>query len=215
MFLLWAVLLGVVLGYLFGGRVSHLANLRLRFLWLIGSALLLQLLIFPLFTDRPIIPVATGALHLVSYGLILFFFALNYRIVPLLAIGVGSLLNLVVITVNGGFMPASPAALARSGASAAAAHLLEDGVYGNVVRMSDKTSWNGLGDLLYLPRGMPFATAFSVGDLLVACGIVWLIAWGMAAGRHRRPACETHEAAHNRDHLGPDGRTNPPEEENG
>lgn len=215
MFLLWAVLLGVVLGYLFGGRISHLANLRLRFLWLVGSALLLQLLIFPLFTDRPIIPVATGALHLVSYGLILVFFALNYRVVPLLAIGAGSLLNLLVITVNRGYMPSSPTALTRSGAAAAAAHLLQDGVYGNVVRMSEKTHLNVLGDLLYLPRGIPFATAFSVGDLLVACGLVWLIAWGMRADCHKQPACETKRAAHNRGGRESDDRTIPPKEEGG
>ncbi len=198
MFLLWAVLIGVLLGYLLGGRISHLVNLRLRLLGLIGAALLIQLLIFPLFTDRPILPYATGALHLLSYGLILLFLALNYRILPLLAIGGGSLLNLLVITVNGGYMPSSPTALARSGADAAAAHLLQEGVYGNVVRMSDKTSLNVLGDLLYLPRAIPFATAFSVGDLLVACGLVWLIVWGMRAQPRGGPVCGASGRAHNR-----------------
>jgi hypothetical protein len=199
MFLLWAVVIGVLLGYLLGGRISRLANLRLRFLWLIGAALLLQLLIFPLFTDRPIIPVATGALHLLSYGLIFVFFLLNYRIVPLIAIAVGSLLNLLVITVNGGYMPSSPTALARSGAADVAARLVHDGIYGNVVLMSQKTSLNGLGDLLYLPRWIPFATAFSVGDLLVACGLVWLIAWGMRAKESPEAACDADGAEHNRD----------------
>jgi len=213
MFLLWPVLLGILLGYLFGGRISRLASLHLRALWLIGGALLIQLLIFPLFTDRPIIPAATAALHLASYGLVFLFFAVNYRIVPLLVIGAGSVLNLLVITGNGGYMPASPAALARAGASDVAAHLLEEGVYGNVVRMSRATRWNVLGDLFYLPRGVPFATAFSVGDLLVACGLVWLIAWGMAAHRRVRSACEAERVSHNRSDREPDDRTNALEEE--
>ena len=179
MFLIGAVLIGVVVGYLCRGRIAHLASLRLRFLWVIPISLLIQLMIFPLFSERPFFPYATSSLHLLSYALILVFLVLNYRTFPLLIIGMGSLLNLLVIAVNGGYMPSSPTALARAGSEGVAARLLQDGVYGNVILMSEGTRFNFLGDLLYLPRWVPFATAFSLGDLIVALGLIWLIAWGM------------------------------------
>ena len=179
MFIIGAVLIGIVVGYLRRGRIAHLAALQLRFLWVIPVSLLIQLAIFPLFSVRPLFPYATSSLHLLSYALILVFLVLNYRTFPLLVIGMGSLLNLLVITVNGGYMPSSPAALARAGNEGVAARLLQDGVYGNVILMSEGTQLNALGDLLYLPRWVPFATAFSLGDLIVALGLIWLIAWGM------------------------------------
>lgn len=183
MFLIGAVLIGIIVGYLRGGRVAHLAALRLRFLWVIPISLLIQLAIFPLFSERPLFPYATSPLHLLSYAVILVFLVLNYRTFPLLVIGTGSLLNLLVIAVNGGYMPSSPTALARAGSEGVAARLLKDGLYGNVILMSEGTRLNFLGDLLYLPQWVPLATAFSLGDLIVALGLIWLISWGM----RRRP----------------------------
>ena len=54
-------------------------------------------------------------------------------------------------------------------------------MHGNTVLMGETTRFNILGDLLYLPRGIPFATALSAGDLIIALGIVWLIVKGMTA----------------------------------
>lgn len=181
MFLIGAVLIGVVFGYLRGGRIAHLASLRLRFLGLVVIALLIQLVIFPLFSDRPLLPYATTSLHLLSYAFVLVFLALNYRTFPLLFIGLGSFLNLLVIAVNAGYMPSSTTALARAGNHGVVAHLLQEGVYGNVTLMGEETRLNFLGDFLYLPEGVPFATAFSLGDLVVALGLIWLIAWGMGS----------------------------------
>ncbi len=179
MFLIGAVLIGILVGYLCRGRIAHLAALQLRFLWVVPVSLLIQLAIFPLFSEHPLFPYATSSLHLLSYALIFVFLVLNYRTFPLLIIGMGSLLNLLVIAVNGGYMPSSPTALAHAGSEGVAARLLQDGVYANVILMSEGTRFNFLGDLLYLPRWVPFATAFSLGDLIVALGLIWLIAWGM------------------------------------
>lgn len=179
MFIIGAVPIGILVGYLRRGRVAHLVSLRLRLLWVIPISLLLQLAIFPFFSERPLFPYATSSLHLLSYALILVFLVLNYRTFPLLIIGMGALLNLLVIAVNAGYIPSAPTALARAGSEDVAAYLLKEGTYGNVILMSEGTRLNFLGDLLYLPRWVPFATAFSVGDLIVALGLIWLIAWGM------------------------------------
>jgi hypothetical protein len=76
-------------------------------------------------------------------------------------------------------MPSSATALSRSGAADVARLLIEKGTYGNVKLMGEGTTLDALGDLLYLPQGVPLATAFSVGDLLMAFGLAWLVFWGM------------------------------------
>jgi hypothetical protein len=179
MFLIVAVFIGVILGYVCGGRIAHLSSLHLRWWGLIVPALAIQLAIFPLIGPRPLFPYATTPLHLLSYALILAFLAINYRAFPLLAIGIGAALNLLVVTVNGGYMPSSAGALARAGDQEAVALLLEKRIYGNVILMSESTRLNALGDLFSLPRWFPHATAFSVGDFIIALGLVWLIVWGM------------------------------------
>jgi hypothetical protein len=93
----------------------------------------------------------------------------------------GAVLNLIVIAANRGYMPASPTALARAGKAQAAERLVAEGVYGNVRAMGEGTRLDVLGDWLYLPHGVPLATAFSLGDLLIGLGLVGLVVWGMRA----------------------------------
>jgi len=181
MFLLYAVGLGLIVGYLLKGRLSRLAFLKLRFMWLILVALLIQFAIFPLLSNRPLFPYATQPLHLLSYGLAFLFIVLNYRMFPLWIIGSGAALNLLVIAVNGGYMPCSADALTHAGVHEAAVDLVRYGMHGNTVLMGETTRFNALGDLLCIPRGIPFATVLSAGDLIIALGIVWLIVKGMTA----------------------------------
>jgi len=179
MIFLYAVVIGIAVGYMLGGRLSRLALLRLRGMWLVLVALGIQLLIFPLFTPNPIIPFGTAILHSVSYGLVLLWLLLNVRIRPLIAVGGGALLNIVVVSLNAGYMPASPAALERAGLISVATLLARGETYGNLVGMSATTRLNVLGDWIGLPRGVPFATAMSVGDVLIMAGLAWLLAKGM------------------------------------
>ena len=179
MFLIGAVVIGIVLGYALKGRIANLSGLPLRSLWLVGVAILIQFAIFPLFSSRAIFPYATTELHLTSYALLFLFFVINYRVWALLVIAAGSIANLLVIAVNEGRMPSSVHALTCAGQPGIAQKLATEGAWGNVVLMSDKTRLNLLGDWLYLPRGVPLTTAFSMGDLTIAIGLVILIVWGM------------------------------------
>ncbi len=179
MLLLLAIPVGLVAGYAFGGRVSRLVQLRFRWAGLIPLALTIQLMIFPWFFRAPLLPYATTSLHLLSYGLICVWLLINLRLLPMGLIGVGALCNLVVIASNGGRMPASVAALRAAGAVVEADTLIESGAVANVVLMSDATRLNWLGDILYVPSWMPFATALSIGDAILFAGLVWLIARGM------------------------------------
>ncbi|MEF8726367.1 MAG: DUF5317 family protein [Candidatus Bipolaricaulota bacterium] len=179
MLLLWGVVLGVAVGFIRGGTVANLEKLRLRFLWLVPISLVIQLLIFPLFSEQAIITFGTEFFHLFSYVILAIFVLINLQIwgIPLMGAGMG--LNLLVITLNGGFMPASVDSLIKAGEYRVASNLIHKGTYGNVINMNDSTVLNSLGDWLYLPREIPLSTAFSLGDLLILIGLVFFFGMGM------------------------------------
>ncbi len=180
MLLLWAVGLGLLIGFLRRGSLTNLGRLNLRGFWLILMALLIQLLIFPLGPREPIIRVGTPYLHLLSYLFLLAFTWLNRRHLELLIMGAGLALNFLVIAANGGYMPASAEALRRAGLEGVA-KVLEQGLpHGNVILMTPETRLNPLGDRLYLPEGVPLANAFSIGDLVLGLGLMLLLARRMA-----------------------------------
>jgi hypothetical protein len=179
MIFLYAVVLGILLGYLLRGRIAQLPSLELRGLWLVLSALAVQLVIFPLLGPKPILPYGTAVLHAASYGLVLLWLVLNLRVRPLLVMGAGALLNALVVSANGGYMPASLSALTQTGANVAAAAVALGDTYGNIVGMTASTRLNFLGDWISLPHWLPFATVMSVGDALIMVGLVWLLAKGM------------------------------------
>lgn len=179
MFLLWGVTLGVLVGFVRGGKVANLDHMDIRHLWLVSLALVIQLLIFPLFSGSPIISFGTEYLHLLSYLLLAGFVVLNWRVwqIPLMGIGMG--LNLLVITLNGGYMPASVRSLKKAGESKIANRLVTEGTYGNVINMDTSTILDPLGDWLYLPSEVPLSNAFSLGDLLIFIGLVLFFGIGM------------------------------------
>jgi len=172
MLLLWSIPLGILIGYLRGGRLSRLAEVELRGAWLILLALFIQLLIFPIGGRAPWVPWGTQALHLLSYGLLLGFVFLNRREWGIVAMGVGMALNLLVIVANGGYMPTRPELLRAAGLIEAAEKLEQMGTYANNVLMGPKTRLNFLGDLFYVPAGVPLANVFSVGDAILALGLL-------------------------------------------
>jgi hypothetical protein len=81
----------------------------------------------------------------------------------------------VAIVANGGYMPASGAAMAALGKTAPT-------VYSNSAIVPDPVLWP-LTDVFGLPTWLPGANVFSVGDILIAIGVIVVIVSAM-----RRPA---------------------------
>ena len=177
MFPLWGLVLGLAIGFARSGSLANLSTLPLKAVWLVFAGLVLQLLIFPTPWFDPLIQTGTEYFHFVSYGLIALFFIVNWRIWTLWLMAAGMVLNGLVITVNGGYMPASAAALEAAGKIEAAEQLrnVVDHIHANTVLMSENTQLNFLGDWLYVPAWVPLANAFSLGDLVLMVGIAWLI----------------------------------------
>ena len=106
MFLVIFVLLALATVPLAGGRLSRLADLRLRAVPVVFAALAVQVVIISLIGGGP--DWLHPALHLSTYAVALWFVWVNRSVPGAWLLGAGGLCNFVVIAANGGTMPASP-----------------------------------------------------------------------------------------------------------
>ena len=113
MLMLVVALLGIASVPLTGGRLAALAQVRLRHAWLIPAALAVQIYITTI--DPGGSRGAHVAAHLGSYLLAGAFVFANRDLPLVWLVALGGVLNLLVITVNGGVMPADANALQRAG----------------------------------------------------------------------------------------------------
>jgi len=163
MFLVVLVLAGALAVPLLGGRLSALADVDVRQGWALFAALALQAASLYL----PELPRgARVGLGVVSYPVAAVFVVANRHLpgVPLAALGAA--LNLLAIVANRGIMPASPSALAAAGLP-----LTVPG-YRNSTAVADPRLWF-LGDVFAIPASWPFSNVFSIGDVLLALGVLW------------------------------------------
>jgi hypothetical protein len=185
MILLLAVLAGMLAGLLLARLRSGSPHQRwtvppLRKPWLAVVAFLPQVLVAWL-PQRLQVPDELAGLGLIlSLALLLVFCWFNRNLggVWLLALGLG--LNLLVMALNGGFMPISPQTASRlvpADTQAALAALASGTRFGlkDVLLLPAQTRLFWLSDLLLPPRGFPYQVAFSLGDVAIAAGAFWLM----------------------------------------
>jgi hypothetical protein len=162
MLLALAVVLGLVVAPLAGGRVRRLGDLRLRMPWLLGAALATQVLVLSVFTG-PKTWWRVGA-YLGSYALIVTFLVANRTMPGFGVITAGVVLNLVAIGANAGVMPASSGAASTAGLPTASGDVFAN----SAVLAHPRLAF--LGDVFAVPASWPLANVFSVGDVLLAVG---------------------------------------------
>lgn len=150
----------------------------LRWTWLVGLAFLPQFFAFVLPATRGAIPDDWIRVVLVSSQVLLLIFSLaNVRRSGFWLLVLGSVLNFLVIALNGGMMPISPDTLQHlypnsSGAWQVGQRL---GVGKDVVLPTAETILWFLSDCLTLPEWIGYKLAFSVGDVFIAAGAFWLL----------------------------------------
>lgn len=167
MILLAVLILALVTIPLAGGRLARLADIELRHLWAVGAAIGLQILIISVFPDR--YEWSHVPLHLASYVFAGWFVWANRRLPAMVVIGAGALCNAIAIVANSGVMPASPTAMRAAGLST------EEGGFANSAAVEDPNLLF-LGDIFSIPDSWPIIdNVFSVGDVLIAIGIVILV----------------------------------------
>lgn len=167
MLILLGTLVALALVPLLGGRLSRLGELRLVARWLVPLGLGLQVLAINVVPDAPR-PLVVG-LHAASYVVAAVFVWRNRALAGLPVLAAGAALNALAIAANGGQMPARAAALAEVGISQD-----PDGGYVNSGVVQDPRL-AFLGDVFPSPDWLPLRNVYSVGDLLILAGAVWLV----------------------------------------
>jgi hypothetical protein len=186
MILLAAFALALVVGLIRGGSLRRIADLSLRWGWMALLALAIQLFSVYLPTGLQRGP-PNPRWWLLTFSYLLLFLVVwgNRSLSGMVIVGLGLLLNFVVIMANGGLMPITPQALRRAG-HVDLAPSLESGALvrstKDIVLTREETRLWILSDIFVLPPPLPIASAFSWGDLLIALGVFVLLQEAMGVG---------------------------------
>jgi hypothetical protein len=180
---IYGVAIGLTLGWLRGGQLSELRNLRLRLGWVVLPAALLQLLVV---TDPWAIwrePGMAGLLLMISYAPFVAFIAANPRVPGLAVAGIGLALNLVVMLANGGLMPVSPQSQLAAGHPEDREIIVgaRTSAGKGIILPASETRLAFLSDTIVMPP-FPRPMIVSLGDLVMVGGL----AYGVHAAMRRR-----------------------------
>jgi len=179
-FILYAVIAGLLIGLLTGGSASRLGDLRIAWAPLIALGLAVQLLLFSSPIGDALGP-AAPALYVLSNAVVLVAVARNLAIPGFVLVLLGGISNLMAIVANGGYMPVSHDALVAIGRGA------REGYSNNV--QSGNVVLAPLTDLFAMPAWIPMANIFSVGDVLIGVGAAIAVVAAMhGRGPLREPA---------------------------
>lgn len=174
-----AAIAGILLGLISGGRLGALGELQIRHVELVYVAILLQIGAFP----SGVLPWSTPewvarVLWLISFALLIGFAAVNRTVRGVALVFAGLACNLAAVVANGGLMPASPHAIRAAGLT----YSLKNN---SISTVDPHLAW--LTDRWAVPEWIPWGNVFSVGDVLIAAGIIATIVLAMH-GRARRVA---------------------------
>ncbi len=176
-----AVLFGILIGLLRGGRLSQLEHLHLRGISFILLGLLIQMIPFFLHFQW----ISDYAVYFTLAGVVIAFIVVvvNFKEqgIPLVIVGTG--LQLVVLFFNQWRMPIR--LLEVTSARLVQMRLaIEAGEISNYALFADSTHWTRfLGKVFIMPSYYPFSIAVGVPDLLIGIGVAWYIQYTMVAYR--------------------------------
>lgn len=170
MLLLYFIAAGLIVGRLAGGRLDRLSRVTFRWAPIALAGLAFQLLLFsgPI-ADR--VGAWGPTLYVASTAVV--FVALTRNLAQpgfrLIALGAGS--NLVAIVLNGGQMPAS----ADAWAALSGQPRIPGTGFSNSAIVAPSGPLGLLGDIFAVPRPIPLANVFSIGDVLIGIGAAWFL----------------------------------------
>lgn len=152
---------------------------KLQHLWLVFIAFVPQFIIVYLPITRRLFPnwLVVDFL-LASQIMLLAFVWLNRRIMGMSILLCGVVLNILVMTTNGGFMPISPQTASRLVSEDLLGHTPPGSRFGikDILLLPEDTHFEWLADRFLPPTWFPYQVAFSLGDLFIALGTFWLLA---------------------------------------
>lgn len=165
------IVLGIIIGLVRGGSLLELTKIDFKYIPAILSPFLIQAGID--FWGRQYSWGGYPYLHIVSYFILFYALWANLSIPGIRLVFAGSILNFLVISVNGGVMPVRADVLPGSLVTAFSAGL--GGTHGLI---NSETHLKFLADIFYL--AVPYQNQLiSVGDVVINAGSIVLLVKGM------------------------------------
>lgn len=172
MIILVVLFVAILLALLRGGKIAYLADLNIKWRGVIIVGFLIQIVVYNDFwQNNSSLKDLTTMAYFVSLGLLVIALVKNYAIPGMKFIAFGFFLNVLAIALNGGYMPASLNAWTTAGFRPLSA----DQTYNNSIGIGPNTLLPFFGDIFAIPKGFIFPNVFSIGDLIIAIGAVYLI----------------------------------------
>ena len=188
MFLFFAVIAAALaIAVLIGGDVRRLSQLRIRHIELLLAAFASKVAVALLGTAHTQLSVtAARPLNVIGAVLLLAVVWFNRRIPGAILFGAGLTLNLIVILAFGGRMPVLLPHDADPNSAVLA--LLRAGLDPLHVALDHAQGLWFLGDIFAIPGLGGHSSLVSIGDLLMAAGVAWLIIRCSQRGPALKPA---------------------------
>lgn len=188
MFLFFAVIAAALaIAVLIGGDVRRLSQIRIRHLELLLAAFAAKVAVALLGTAHTQIAVnAARPLNVIGAVLLLAVVWFNRRIPGAILFGSGLTLNLIVIVAFAGRMPVLVPHDADPNSAVLA--LLRGGLDPLHVALEHPQGLSFLGDILGIPSIGGHSSLVSIGDLVMAAGVAWLIIRCSQPSRRLQPA---------------------------
>jgi hypothetical protein len=147
-----------------GGTLRRYGDVRIRYGWVVALALVAQIIAIEVLPGAA--RLGLSAVHVATYLAAGAFVWFNRSVPGLWLVALGAASNGVTIALNGGTLPASASALKLAGLELDSSEFLNSGVLAD-----PRLPW--LGDVFAIPAGWPLANVFSIGDVLILCGVAW------------------------------------------
>ncbi|MFQ3550172.1 MAG: DUF5317 domain-containing protein [Armatimonadota bacterium] len=169
------ILLAIIIGYIFKGKLERIADVDIRHSWMIFAPAVCYIfakgfqIYFPYNNFSEIIYSIT---HLVGTFMLLFMVLCNLHISGAKLIALGLILNIFAISANSGFMPVSKEAIELVyGSEHLNKALVDEQIRSSFV--DDATKLKIFTDIIPLPRPYVLIPAvYSIGDFLMSFGLV-------------------------------------------
>lgn len=168
-----SIVVAVIIGYLCKGQLSNLRFVQIKGITFIFASFIVEWIAKILLNQNMIeLGNVSWSLHLFTYILLGIMIVKNWGKGSIKLIGIGTLLNALVIFSNNGIMPVGTWAMERLGIPEGAT------LQGMYLVMHDQMHFKILADILPI-RIMNRGFILSIGDLFLIAGLMIIIIFGM------------------------------------
>jgi hypothetical protein len=182
--LLTAVVAGLLITLLRARLTGRrLKPIKLKYIWLVFLSVIPQILLFQIPAIGRLVPdELVPVILVISQALLLVFVVFNIAQPGVWLLGMGLLANFLAIISNRGWMPISPMTVRRILPALPYDYSLVNrrlGLSKNWVYDPGDINFSRLADRFTLPGWSTYQVAYSVGDIIMAIGTIWLL-WSLS-----------------------------------